>query len=626
MVKVIIICVIDYIIRSLTHSNNGNRRDIVIVAAGIAGLTASFGLHRLGIRSLVLESSDTLRIARFALSKWENAWKALDAVGVGHILRQEHAQLMGCFWLNETKLVKLEFRVVTTSLITGQQTSAMRFKESGNQQTDREIRCVKRNLLLEVLANELPSGTIRYLSKVVAIEESGFYKILHLADGTAIKTKGDMQSGAVQSSRTITGLSPASCSSLAKVSELMLFLHTHQQDKELEENPAKLKQYGIMETEVVEDIVIVGAGIAGLTTSLGLHKLGIRSLVLESSDTLRVTGFALSIWENAWKALDTVGVGDFLRHQHLQLNGRNREIRCVKRKLLLEALANELPKSGFSKIKIVRLDDGTTIKTKVLIGCDGINSVVAKWLGFKEASFTGRYVIRGYKKLMNNHGLEPKFMHYFGKGFRSGVMPCDDNTVYWFLTWTPTSEEKELAKNPSKMKQLVLRKVEKMPSDIKTFIEKTETKDILTSPLKYRHEWELMLGKISKGNVCVVGDAFHPMAPDLGQGGCCALEDGIILARHLAEAFTKKTGKHVAKEMGEEGKSKEQYKKIEASLRKYAKERRWRNIDISVTSYVLGFVLQGDLKLVSHFRDKLFPAFLAELLLKKSDFDCGKLN
>ncbi|KAJ0009698.1 hypothetical protein Pint_33989 [Pistacia integerrima] len=35
-------------------------------------------------------------------------------------------------------------------------------------------------------------------------------------------------------------------------------------------------------TEVVEDIVIVGAGIAGLTTSLGLHRLGIKSLVLES--------------------------------------------------------------------------------------------------------------------------------------------------------------------------------------------------------------------------------------------------------------------------------------------------------------------------------------------------------
>jgi len=43
--------------------------------------------------------------------------------------------------------------------------------------------------MLEALVNELPKGTIRYLSKVVAIEESGFYKIVHLADGTTIKTK-----------------------------------------------------------------------------------------------------------------------------------------------------------------------------------------------------------------------------------------------------------------------------------------------------------------------------------------------------------------------------------------------------------------------------------------------------
>ena len=50
-------------------------------------------------------------------------------------------------------------------------------------------------------------------------------------------------------------------------------------------------------------------------------RLGVRSLVLESSDTLRVTGFALGIWENAWKALDAVGVGDILRHKHIHLYG-----------------------------------------------------------------------------------------------------------------------------------------------------------------------------------------------------------------------------------------------------------------------------------------------------------------
>ncbi|MED6111303.1 Monooxygenase 2 [Stylosanthes scabra] len=72
---------------------------------------------------------------------------------------------------------------------------------------------------------------------------------------------------------------------------------------------------------LVEDIVIVGAGIAGLTTALGLHRLGIPSLVLESSDKLRATGFALTIWNNAWKALDAVGIAQTLRPKHLQLKG-----------------------------------------------------------------------------------------------------------------------------------------------------------------------------------------------------------------------------------------------------------------------------------------------------------------
>jgi len=54
---------------------------------------------------------------------------------------------------------------------------------------DHEVRCVQRRILLEALANELPSGTIRFSSKVVNVEESGFYKIVHLADGTILRTK-----------------------------------------------------------------------------------------------------------------------------------------------------------------------------------------------------------------------------------------------------------------------------------------------------------------------------------------------------------------------------------------------------------------------------------------------------
>ena len=52
-----------------------------------------------------------------------------------------------------------------------------------------------------------------------------------------------------------------------------------------------------------------------------LFRLGLRSLVLESSHGLRVTGFAFITWTNAWRALDAIGVGDYLRQHHNQLYG-----------------------------------------------------------------------------------------------------------------------------------------------------------------------------------------------------------------------------------------------------------------------------------------------------------------
>lgn len=77
----------------------------------------------------------------------------------------------------------------------------------------------------------------------------------------------------------------------------------------------------------------------------------------------------------------------------------------------------------------------------MLIGCDGVNSVVAKWLGFKTPAFAGRFAVRGCVDFMGTgHGLEPMFMQFFGKGIRSGAIPIDDNTVYWFVTWAPSSK------------------------------------------------------------------------------------------------------------------------------------------------------------------------------------------
>ena len=79
---------------------------------------------------------------------------------------------------------------------------------------------------------------------------------------------------------------------------------------------------------------------------------------------------------------------------------------------------------------------------KVLIGCEGINSVVAKWLGFKQAVASGRSSIRGYTKFKDSHGFGSKFLQFFGNGVRSGFLSCDDKTIYWFFTWYTSPQGK----------------------------------------------------------------------------------------------------------------------------------------------------------------------------------------
>nr|CAB3497044.1 unnamed protein product [Digitaria exilis] len=332
-----------------------------------------------------------------------------------------------------------------------------------------------------------------------------------------------------------------------------------------------------------EDIVIAGAGLAGLAVALGLHRKGVRSLVLESSPFLRASGFAFTTWKNAFRALDALGVGDKIRNQHLQAQ----------------------------TLRVMSLATGEI----VLIGCDGINSVVAKWLGLAKPSYSGRSAARGFAHYPDGHGLDPTFLQFTGNGFRAGMMPCNENDIYWFFTWTPSDNDKGVDESAAKMKQFVLNKFrgsKNVPEETVAVIDKSEMSDVLAAPLRFRPPLSLITASISKGNVCVAGDALHPMTPDLGQGGCAALEDGVVLARCLGEALA-----------GEDAGENE---RIEAALREYARIRRWRSVELIATAYTLGIIQQSDNAIISFLRDKFLSGVLAGRLLKMADYDCGTLS
>ncbi|KAF3328185.1 zeaxanthin epoxidase [Carex littledalei] len=330
--------------------------------------------------------------------------------------------------------------------------------------------------------------------------------------------------------------------------------------------------------EPVEDIVIVGAGLAGLATALGLHRRGVKSLVLESSPAMRSSGFALGMWTNAWRALDALGVGG-------KACGVIIIVRC-----------------HFSRIETKGCS-----RQNVLVGCDGIYSVVAKYLGLKDPDFSGRLSARGFADYPTNHGVKPEHLLITGGGFRAGMLPTSERSMYWFFTWRPSKKDK-IDQNTTKMREFIIEKLttSKAPNEIIEVIKKSEMNKVLSSHLRYRSPFSLLNGSITKRNICVIGDALHPMTPDLGQGGCMALEDGVILARYLSDAVY--TGN------------------IEKGMEKFAKDRRWRCAEVVTRAYVVGFIQQSSNCFVSFLREKVLAKIMAKALLKTPDYDCGKLR
>lgn len=170
-----------------------------------------------------------------------------------------------------------------------------------------------------------------------------------------------------------------------------------------------------------------------------------------------------------------------------------------------------------------------------------------------------------------------------------------------------------MEEDPTKLKQFILSKLGKVSDDVRAVFEKTELHNMVCSPLRFRHPWELLWGNISKDNVCVAGDALHPMTPDLAQGGCAALEDSVVLAGVLAEALKEKA-------------SENERWRTQKWLEKFARERRWRSFDLISTAYMVGFMQQSDGVVMNFLRDKMMAKFASGMLLKKAAFDCGNLN
>ncbi|GFQ05477.1 fad-dependent urate hydroxylase [Phtheirospermum japonicum] len=391
-----------------------------------------------------------------------------------------------------------------------------------------------------------------------------------------------------------------------------------------------------------EDIVIVGAGVAGLATAVALQRLGIGALVLEQAESLRTGGTSLTFFKNGWKVLDAIGVGGQLRSQFLEIKGivvksedgrelrsfkfededQSQEVRAVERRILLETLANQLPANAISfssKLKnietsesgdtILRLEDDSQISSKIVIACDGIRSPVAKWMGFPDPRYVGHCALRGLGYYPNGQPFEPKVTYIYGRGVRAAYVPVSPTKVYWFVCFNSPSPGPKIT-DPSILRQESERLVKNWPLELLNIIRSSPDDTIIRTPLVDRWLWPGISPPASTGKVVLVGDAWHPMTPNLGQGACCALEDAVVLARKLAEA--KKFGTFT----------------VEDAFRSYASERWPRIFPITVRANLVGALLQLENSAVISVRDNVLVPKLVRLgsMLEHTNFDFEPLQ
>ncbi|CDP11536.1 unnamed protein product [Coffea canephora] len=400
--------------------------------------------------------------------------------------------------------------------------------------------------------------------------------------------------------------------------------------------------------EEEHEVVIVGGGIGGLATALALHRKGLRSVVYERSESLRAEGSAITILRNGWRALDQLGVGDVLRDKAILVQGGQGiwvdegnqqqpipipggEARCLKRSDLIKALADALPpetvRFGYKVVAVtmdpenmfptLTLNNGSSIRAKVLIGCDGSNSVVADFLGIKPTRLFALCSVRGLTSYPNGHVFSPELVRIKRDRVMVGRIPVDNNLVYWFVSVPLSWLDRKFPDDPELIRKLTTKITEGFPSDAVEMIEGSDLDSLSITHLRYHAPWEMLVGRFRRGPITVAGDAMHAMGPFLGQGGSAALEDAVVLARNLGRKIASLSPYERGKEIMTD--------KIGQAFDQYVEERRMRMVRLATQAYLTGLILGSPPMSITKFIAVIIMAILFRDRNEHAKFDCGNL-
>jgi salicylate hydroxylase len=314
-------------------------------------------------------------------------------------------------------------------------------------------------------------------------------------------------------------------------------------------------------------VIVVGAGIAGLTAALSLARASIPVLVVEQAPALREVGAGLQISANGTRVLFSLGLRE--RIMPLALEAQGKVVRMwntgetrplfdlgsvstarygfpylmMHRADLHSALAAALEETAPGTIRLgcrvtamdeidggvrLTLSDGDTLFGRAVIGADGVHSTLRKHIFNDDApEYTGCMAWRGLARAdkLPERLRSPVGTNWIGPGAHVIQYPVRRGELINFVgivesqnwteeSWTQQGTREECAADFVGWHEDVLELIANLDDE--------------------PNKWGLMgrrpMETWSRGNVCLIGDACHPTLPFLAQGANMAIEDGYVMA------------------------------------------------------------------------------------------------